>query len=261
MEYPVNQLRSDSQYYAFQYSANESGTLSLTCLLTHWTGWEDSECRIELRVPSHVDAQQMAKRWERLQMPFHVINNVDEYARWLIYGGNAIISVEMANRFLEDSLRPSPSVQTGRAGFTSRRSLPDDLFRRVPTPKLRMAMLKRDEYRCRICGRRAERYVDIELHVHHIRPHSQRGPTHPDNLITLCHTCHKGLAPHFEWSLYDLLEDRSADAETRERQEYLARVKAYRLSIQNAFAARNDKQRPSNKAPQVSKPTKKQRKV
>jgi hypothetical protein len=30
-----------------------------------------------------------------------------------------------------------------------------------------MDVLRRDDFRCQICGRRAADYVDIELHVHH----------------------------------------------------------------------------------------------
>jgi hypothetical protein len=33
------------------------------------------------------------------------------------------------------------------------------------------------------------------------------GLTEIDNLITLCHTCHIGLDPHFELGLYGLMSD------------------------------------------------------
>jgi HNH endonuclease len=61
-----------------------------------------------------------------------------------------------------------------------------------------MAALKRDHYRCRICGRGADNSVDLRLHVHHVRPREWGGLTELENLITLCHTCHEGLNPHYE---------------------------------------------------------------
>jgi hypothetical protein len=54
------------------------------------------------------------------------------------------------------------------------------------------------------------------------------------NLITLCDTCHRGLDPHYEWSLYSLLEDidPNADTKSRERRKYLEGVQAYRVTTQ-----------------------------
>jgi 5-methylcytosine-specific restriction endonuclease McrA len=47
---------------------------------------------------------------------------------------------------------------------------------------VRTAIIERDRSRCAVCG------ADGHLHVHHI----DRDPTNdaPDNLITLCETCH-----------------------------------------------------------------------
>lgn len=197
-------------------------------------GWADSESLIELREPRLVKAHRFADLWIESKMPFHVVNSVEDFVRWFQYGGNALIEKSIAKELLSDNFKPGACVQTGWRGFTSKQALSPDLFRRVPTPKLRMAVIKRDSYRCRACGRRPENHVDIELHVHHIRPHAQRGPTHEDNLITLCDTCHRGLDPHYEWSLYSLLEDAPGDADIKDsrRQKYLKGVQAYREARQ-----------------------------
>jgi len=42
--------------------------------------------------------------------------------------------------------------------------------------------------------------------VHHIKPFSEGGLTEKNNLITLCKTCHDGLYPHFDYSLYSLID-------------------------------------------------------
>ncbi|EIV21923.1 HNH endonuclease [Mycobacteroides abscessus subsp. abscessus] len=67
-----------------------------------------------------------------------------------------------------------------------------------------MRVIKRDKYRCVICGRRAMDHIDLELHVHHLIPWRMAGPTAEENLVTLCGTCHKGLLPDYEPMLREL---------------------------------------------------------
>ncbi len=50
---------------------------------------------------------------------------------------------------------------------------------------LRFQVLKRDGWRCQSCGSRKD------LHVHHSKHRSQLGDDAPQNLITLCESCHK----------------------------------------------------------------------
>ena len=240
MEFPKDKIRGDALYYAFEFSADENGKVWVNSQ-SKWVGWADKERRVELREPRLVYPDRLAALWVDFQMPFHVVNAVDDFVRWFIYGGHALVEKPVAEALLSDNLKPDPCVKTGWLGFTSQRALPSTLFRRAPTPKLRMSVIKRDSYRCRVCGRRPENHVDIELNVHHIRPHGEGGPTHEDNLITLCDTCHQGLDPHYEWSLYSLLEevDPDADAKTRNRRRYLQGVKAYRAATQQFFKQLN----------------------
>lgn len=61
-------------------------------------------------------------------------------------------------------------------------------------------VLNRDDYKCQCCK---GRHKDSKLEVHHIIFRSQGGSDEADNLITLCHTCHKALhdgriSPEFE---------------------------------------------------------------
>lgn len=51
-------------------------------------------------------------------------------------------------------------------------------------------VLNRDGYKCQICK---GKHKDSKLEVHHIIFRSQKGSDEADNLITLCHTCHKAL--------------------------------------------------------------------
>lgn len=238
MLFPKDKINKDARYYALELSADDRGHMSIGGQ-TIWVGWADEEMRVELREATRVIPDRMADFWTDFGMPFSVVNTVDDFARWYFSGGHALVKTTIAKDLLPDAVNPAPCVKTGNHGFTVFNEIPKTLFRPAPTPKLRMAILKRDDYRCRVCGRRPEKHVDIELHVHHIRPAGQRGATHEDNLITLCDTCHRGLDPHYEWSLYGLLEDRATDVKTHERQKYLRGVEAYRESMRNFFAERS----------------------
>lgn len=55
----------------------------------------------------------------------------------------------------------------------------------------RWHVLKRDRYRCRVCGR-SPATAKVELHVDHVRPMSKGGTNEPSNLRTLCHECNSG---------------------------------------------------------------------
>lgn len=230
MEYPASRIVTDEEYYYFEFTASPDGKLHINSF-THWAGWADGDERVELREPSIVDANYLAKFWEDFQMPFHVVNTVEDYVSWFINGGHALVTKAMTSKFLSRQLEPDASVRIASHSFVSKKSLPDDIFRRAPTRKMRMAVIKRDAYKCKVCGRRPENYVDIELDVHHIRPHGLHGVTHPDNLITLCDTCHGGLDPHFDPNLFDLLESPELDVKTRTRNKYLAGVRAYRAKV------------------------------
>lgn len=58
------------------------------------------------------------------------------------------------------------------------------------TPTLRYKILKRDNYRCQICGATAN--DGVKLHVDHIIPVSKGGLTEESNLQTLCDQCNFG---------------------------------------------------------------------
>ena len=125
-------------------------------------------------------------------------------------------------------LEPRAVVSVGPFGFMGRGMFDETAFRRAPTPKIRMQVLKRDDRRCRICGRRPDDNSDLELHIHHIRPWEKGGITDPSNLITLCHTCHKGLMPHADHQLFDYLSKTPDDPVQAVAQDFRRSVANYR---------------------------------
>lgn len=62
--------------------------------------------------------------------------------------------------------------------------------RKKMTDSLRYDIMKRDGFRCVLCGRTAA--DGVKLHVDHILPVSKGGKTEADNLRTLCDECNLG---------------------------------------------------------------------
>lgn len=62
--------------------------------------------------------------------------------------------------------------------------------RTLMSDSLRFQILKRDNYTCQICGKKAS--DGVELEIDHIIPISKGGRTVPNNLQTLCKRCNRG---------------------------------------------------------------------
>jgi hypothetical protein len=222
----------DDGYYCVTLTATDEGRV-VVGFQTQWVGWADDDHRIELREPSLVKAR-IAKLWQEMHQPCLFVHSHEELLVFLMLGGNGLIIPHIAesSQYFSPMLKPDQSVKQGYSGFINPSLAHPEAQRRVPTPKLRMEVLKRDARKCRICGRSPDANVDIELHVHHIRPWASGGITDPLNLVTLCYTCHKGLEPHFDTSLFDYVQpnEGSGLAATHRRS-----VKNYRKSFFDNF--------------------------
>jgi hypothetical protein len=197
------------EYYAVTLTVDEGGTCVVDTQ-THWVGWAEIERLTELRVPSIVNPDGMIRYWKVADQPFVCVKNESEWFVYIQIGGNALVERQIAETHLPETFMdvqsdPSIRIAGDDSPFVSLKTLPKHAIQRAPSPKLRMEVLNRDNRRCRICGSSPANNVHVELHVHHIRPWERGGFTHIGNLITLCHTCHKGLNPHEDHSLFDLL--------------------------------------------------------
>jgi HNH endonuclease len=66
------------------------------------------------------------------------------------------------------------------------------MLRGPVSKKLRFMILKRDHYRCQLCGTAASDSPDVRLHVDHILSRAYGGTNEPRNLHTLCADCNEG---------------------------------------------------------------------
>ncbi|WP_311923999.1 HNH endonuclease [Nocardia uniformis] len=173
-------------------------------------GWSERKTGWEIRVASLVDPESMTHAWDAMRQQWLVVYDDFSLAIFMRRGGNALVEQSVAEAHLATAIGPSECVRDGTAevggfGFVATGHVPDDdVDRRAPSRSLRMQVLKRDGYRCVVCGRKAKDHIDIELHVHHLIPWRMDGPTTEENLVTLCGTCHKGLSPDYEPQLREL---------------------------------------------------------
>ncbi len=58
--------------------------------------------------------------------------------------------------------------------------------------RLRFIIMKRDNFKCKNCGRSPAMDSKIVLHVDHVIAYSNGGETVPENLQTLCSVCNIG---------------------------------------------------------------------
>lgn len=65
---------------------------------------------------------------------------------------------------------------------------------RDPSLRLRFLVMRRDRFSCRHCGASPAKDPNAELHVDHVVPWSEGGPTTLENLQTLCVRCNLGKA-------------------------------------------------------------------
>ena len=63
---------------------------------------------------------------------------------------------------------------------------------REPSKSLRYDVLKRDKFKCVLCGRSPATTPNLDLQIDHIIPYSLGGETELNNLQTLCSECNLG---------------------------------------------------------------------
>ncbi|MES2257577.1 MAG: HNH endonuclease signature motif containing protein [Pseudomonadota bacterium] len=196
-------------YYALTILLSEIGQPQFCCF-SGWVGYTDDNPRREIRKASLVWPDRMLAAWKRMDEPGMVITNPDDFALFFAHGGHAVVEKQLAEAVVPEWLAPFDAVHEGEWGYVHPKVLPQSAMQRAPTPKLRMSIIKRDAFKCRICGRSPKDYGDLELHVHHVRPWAAGGVTEERNLITLCHTCHNGLDPHYEHTLFKFIPSKES---------------------------------------------------
>jgi hypothetical protein len=74
----MHQFDEARNYYAFTFTANETGQITISTQ-TAWQEWADDKFTNEIRVPSLVIPEKMAKSWELIRQPYLVVNKDEHY--------------------------------------------------------------------------------------------------------------------------------------------------------------------------------------
>lgn len=241
----LKSINTDLDYYALTLTADQWGKVSWSAQ-THWIGWSSRREGWEIREASLVHPEKMANLWESVGQDWVCVSRPEHLAAFIRLGGNSLVEKRIADRHLEKVVAPSECVHDGSiqadrtgkihsygVGYLPTGHLPDDAAtRRAPTRKMRMRVLKRDNYRCVMCGRSPRTNVDIELELHHVIPWRMTGPTEEDNLATLCGTCHDGLEPDYDPKIRDLANlPYPSDPLDMDGKEFRSGVKRYRQLV------------------------------
>ena len=226
----------DKKYYAITLLGTADRKMQWSAY-SHWVAWVDGKPGREIREASLVNGSRMAETWAELGEGYLVVNSTTGLLVYARFGGNALVAKEIGEKYFSDVISAHETAYDGAVGFKAAADLPPHVFKRAPRPKHRMRVILRDQYRCKICGRRPDEYTDIELHVHHVRPWEKGGLTEDENLVTLCDTCHDGLQPHEELSLFQLLDPDAFQPNLSKRQhEYREGVRLYRQFAKGMFS-------------------------
>ena len=226
-------------YFAATLLGGEEGwRLSFQSRFAGWSDGSGPDKGVELREAAPVCADRMTRVWDEFGEGWIAMTKPAHLSCFLRLGGNALVAEDIAQRHLASFVEPHDVAAHGPLGFIKYKPDAREVKARAPTPTQRMRILERDGYRCQICGERPSNNEHIVLNVHHIRPFGEGGLTIDEKVITLCHTCHRGLDPHYKLGLFWLpgdRVDRALKADTPDA--FQMGVETYRRCIAPMFEA------------------------
>ncbi len=231
----------NTDYFQLSIFSIEKNRFSYS-FMTNWCGNDEQNPLIEIREPSLMIPDKSIHLFKDINEPLLIINDKNDFGLFInLFGGNALITKELCDLYLSEIIKPQKNIKTFYGGYQNIESVPQSKFNRAANPKMRMKILQRDNLRCKVCGASPKNNEHIELHLHHITPHSEGGLTEEQNLITLCHTCHKGLEPHKDFSLYSLI-DLGLLSDLQPKEEYINRIRNnIKLGIERIRSRKNKK--------------------
>ena len=207
---------------------NERGKYNSSTLARRFGSWSEALKRGGLQMnrnPLRIPEEQLFQNIEEIWVKFGRQPRYTEIKKPLSKYSNTIYTcrfgtwrkalekfVTYINNEESISSRPSVSVTAPQSKHTPDfvAKIVDNTYRGGPTVKLeikpstlhetkrninwrlRFIVMKRDNFKCKNCGRTPATDSTIILHVDHIKPYSKGGETIRENLQTLCSKCNIG---------------------------------------------------------------------
>ena len=95
-------------------------------------------------------------------------------------------------RFVDWANDANISDEGAARDYQARPPAPSRRGSREPSDRLRFLVMRRDNFKCRLCGASPATHAGITLVVDHVRPWESGGNTVIENLQTLCERCNGG---------------------------------------------------------------------
>ncbi len=158
----------------------------------------------EKRRICEVHPENMRTALRSLGEPPMTINSISDFLTFSFMGGHGIIRKTLFEQCIPEYCDAKTSVISYTdAGYMDVDSKPRDVVRhRKAQGETREAVLVRDKYQCKLCGK-ALPDASQDRQVHHIDPWNHGGLTEVNNLITLCTSCHLSLGDEVHIWLYE----------------------------------------------------------
>jgi hypothetical protein len=93
---------------------------------------------------------------------------------------------------VEPNITNATSDQTSIFNSPTENKKPKKRTNRIANLRQRFRVMKRDDFKCVLCGTSPANKLGCELHIDHIKPWSHGGETVEENLRTLCSDCNFG---------------------------------------------------------------------
>ncbi len=205
----ITELKRVAENFGYRrYSRHDFDSVSSTCkgsvVIERFGSWDAalaatklslSPCRRRRkdRIPTNDLLSELARIWESLgHRPSKTEwDNSDARYSYTTYK-NRFEGWLSACKVLvdEEQLHEVNKTKTARHN-AGEKPIPKERSRNVPL-KVRLAVLKRDRFRCVLCGRSPATHSGVTLHLDHKIPYSDGGETTQENLQTLCQDCNWG---------------------------------------------------------------------
>lgn len=211
----VAELKRVAEVYCFRrFSGREFDKVSTLCkrsaILQRFDSWDDALAATELELRPHrnqrrdtIPEQELfaelervwrllghrpsKTEWESLQTKYSYTTYKSRFDGWVNACAAFIDSKSDTNAAAFDEAHAGEATAFSR----TRTQIRDEEKRTIPL-RLRLEVLKRDQFRCIFCGRSPATETGVVLHVDHKLPFSKGGQTTLANLQCLCGDCNRG---------------------------------------------------------------------
>jgi len=211
----VDELRRVAIHYGWRrFSRHEFDKVASVCkgttVLKHFGTWANALANLGVPLQPHThDRTQIptAQLLSELARVWRILGHRPSKAEWEAsdavysyttykqrFGGwvaACVALVEAHDTVTQDSVLIADKSKAIAGPPTAQSAVPPEKNRSIPL-KLRLRILSRDNFRCRLCGRTPALDPGVVLHVDHIIPFSKDGETIAANLQTLCDQCNRG---------------------------------------------------------------------